>query len=124
AVGAQVFTYHAEGAGAYVPDGLQVYQITEDADWAAGAVAGQAIVGGVGAAVEELLIAGRPQPSASQTGRTPVPSLPLEDPLTDALLLQVLAGLRSPDSIIVEEAPSTREPMHDHLPILQPETFY
>src|SRR5690606_22829669 len=51
AVGAQLFTYHAEGAGAYVPDGLQVYQITEDADWAAGAVAGQAIVGGVGAAV-------------------------------------------------------------------------
>ena len=124
AVGAQLFTYHAEGAGAYVPDGLQVYQITEDADWAAGAVAGQAIVGGVGAAVQELLTINRPQPPATQAGRIAVPPLPLADPLTDALLLQVLAELRAPDSIIVEEAPSTREPMHDHLPILRPETFY
>jgi benzoylformate decarboxylase len=53
-----------------------------------------------------------------------VPRLPLADPLTDRLLLQTLAELRTPDSIVVEEAPSTREPMHDHLPILRPETFY
>jgi benzoylformate decarboxylase len=40
------------------------------------------------------------------------------------MLLQELARLRAPDTIIVEEAPSSREPMHDHLPILRPETFY
>jgi benzoylformate decarboxylase len=54
----------------------------------------------------------------------PPPHLPLADPLTDSLLLQTLAELRAPDSIVVEEAPSTREPMHDYLPILRPETFY
>jgi benzoylformate decarboxylase len=32
--------------------------------------------------------------------------------------------LRPADSIIVEEAPSTRPPMHDHLPIIEQETFY
>jgi benzoylformate decarboxylase len=32
--------------------------------------------------------------------------------------------LRSRDSIIVEEAPSTRGPMHDYLPILARDTFY
>jgi benzoylformate decarboxylase len=124
AVGAQLFTYHAEGRGEYVPDGLQVYQITEDADWAASAVAGQAIVGSVGAALQDLLSAGRAAAASAQRGRTPLPRLLLEDPLTDALLLQALAELRTPDSIIVEEAPSSREPMHDRLPILQPETFY
>ncbi len=59
-----------------------------------------------------------------QAGRKPAARLPLVDPLSDRLLLQALAELRPPDSIIVEEAPSSREPMHDHLPILRPDTFY
>lgn len=124
AIGAQVFTYHAEGEGAYVPDGLKVFQITEDPDWAASAVAGESIIGSAGAALVELASYPRPGAPAGQQGRTRLPPLPLRDPLTDSLLLQTLAGLRAADSIIVEEAPSTREPMHDHLPILQPETFY
>jgi benzoylformate decarboxylase len=44
--------------------------------------------------------------------------------LTDKYLMQQLASLRPPGSIIVEEAPSTRTPMHDYLPILQRDTFY
>ena len=40
ALGAPVFTYHAEGQGAYVPAGLTVFQVTEDPDWAACALAG------------------------------------------------------------------------------------
>lgn len=124
AIGAQVFTYHAEGSGPYVPEELQVHQLTEDPDWAASAVAGQSLIGSVGEALRSLAQAGRSTKPAVQRGRAPVPRLPLADPLTDRLLLQTLAELRTPDSIVVEEAPSTREPMHDHLPILRPETFY
>lgn len=125
AVGAPVFTYHAEGHGPYVPEGLGVFQITEDPDWAAAAVAGQSVVGSVGVALHELVRATHgATPREQQTGRRRVQRLSASGPLTDALLLQALADLRSPDSIIVEEAPSTREPMHDHLPILRPETFY
>ena len=124
AVGAPLFTYHAEGSGAYVPSGLAVYQLTEDADWAASAVAGESIVGNVGEAIRQLVAAGRRLPAAQQAGRAMSAKVPVADPLTDSMLLQVLAALRPADSIIVEEAPSTREPMHDHLPILRPETFY
>jgi benzoylformate decarboxylase len=124
AIGAQVFNYHAEGPGPFVPDGLAAFQITEDPDWAAAAVAGESIVGGVGAALRELAAIRRPGPAATQQGRTVAARLQLADPLTDALLLQTLAELRAPDSVVVEEAPSSREAMHDHLPILQPETFY
>jgi benzoylformate decarboxylase len=124
AVGAQVFTYHAEGSGPYVPESMAVYQVTEDPDWAASAVTGQSIVGSVGAALRELLAVPRRTPPAAQRGRKPAQRLPLADPLTDSLLLQVLADLRTPDSIIVEEAPGSREPMHDYLPILRPDTFY
>lgn len=44
--------------------------------------------------------------------------------MTDAYVLQQIAGLRTPESIIVEEAPSSRGPMHDYLPILRKDTFY
>jgi benzoylformate decarboxylase len=38
--------------------------------------------------------------------------------------MQQIAALRPSDSIIVEEAPSSRGPMHDYLPILERETFH
>jgi benzoylformate decarboxylase len=44
--------------------------------------------------------------------------------LTDKFLLQQIAALRPTGSIVVEEAPSTRGPMHDYLPILDRDTFY
>jgi benzoylformate decarboxylase len=124
AIGAPVFTYHAEGHGAYVPAALGVYQLTEDPDWAASAIVGQSIVGSVGAGIKALLAAGRRAAPAVQRGREAAPRLAATDPLTDEFLLQTLAQLRAADSIIVEEAPSSRGPMQSYLPILQSETFY
>ena len=39
-------------------------------------------------------------------------------------MLQALADVRDPASIVVEEAPSARPVMHERLPILRPGTFY
>src|SRR6478735_11884102 len=124
AIGAPVFTYHAEGQGPYVPPGLNVFQLSEDPDWTASALAGEPILGSVGASIASLLQAGRSAAPAIQQGRAAAPRLAMADRGTAAMLLQTLADLRSPDSIIVEEAPSTRPPMQRHLPILQSETFY
>ena len=44
--------------------------------------------------------------------------------ISTAWALQCLADARPRDSIVVEEAPSARAVMHQHLPILAPETFY
>jgi benzoylformate decarboxylase len=123
-IGAPVFTYHAEGSGKYIPDGLNAFQLTEDPDWAASALAGRSVLGSVGAAINDLLSAPRTRPPAAQRGRLPAPRLAAADPLTDSFLLQTLADLRAADSIIVEEAPSSRGPMQAHLPILRSETFY
>jgi len=38
--------------------------------------------------------------------------------------MQQIGALRPSDSIIVEEAPSSRGPMHDYLPMLERETFH
>ncbi len=124
AIGAPIFTYHAEGQGEYVPAGLSVFQLTEDPDWAAAALAGESILGSVGAAIADLLAVPRTSPPAAQQGRQPAPVVQLSDGLTDRLLLQTLAQLRTPDSIIVEEAPSTRPATQQYLPIVQSETFY
>jgi benzoylformate decarboxylase len=124
AIGAPVFTYHAEGHGRYVPEGLQVFQLTEDPEWAACAIAGRSIVGNVGPAIAGLLQQPRVSAAVQQHGRVATPRVLATEPMTDSFLLQTLAQLRTPDSIIVEEAPSSRGPMQAHLPILQSETFY
>jgi benzoylformate decarboxylase len=124
ALGAQVFTYHAEGEGPYLPDGIAAWQISEDPDWAASAVAGHSIIGSVGQAVRELAAGARAGAPAAQRGRQPVAPVDATGPLNDALLMQTLAELRSPDSIIVEEAPSSRETMNDRLPIVRPGTYH
>jgi benzoylformate decarboxylase len=91
---------------------------------AASAIAGQSMVGSVALAIDDLLAAGRSMAPPQQSGRVTTPRLSAAEPLTDAFLLQTLADLRAPDSIIVEEAPSSRPAMQQHLPILRSETFY
>ena len=122
--GAPVFTYHAEGTGPYKPAELQIYQMTDDPDWAACAIAGTAILTSVGSGLRDLLARQGPAAPARQQGRSRAPRLPPTDPMSDSFLMQTLAEVRAPDSVIVEEAPSSRSPMQAYLPILRSETFY
>jgi benzoylformate decarboxylase len=121
-LGAPVFTYHVEGSGPHIPDGATLFQIVDDPALAEAAAAGTSILGNVRDAVEALL--GAPAPDRPAPERQVRPSAPAPEPLTDAWLLSRLAALRDPDSIIVEEAPSSRGAMHDLLPILTPDSFY
>ena len=121
-LGAPVFTYHVEGSGPHVPDGATLFQVTDDPALAEAAAAGTPIVGNVRDAVWTLLAA--PAPDRPEPQQRVRPSVPAPEPLTDAYLLSRLAALRSPDSIIVEEAPSSRGAMHEHLPIVAPDSFY
>jgi benzoylformate decarboxylase len=123
-VGAPVFTYHVEGEGPHVPPGAEVCQLTEDAEAAARAPLGTAVVGDVGLALRELLAGSAPADRPLPPARTPAPRAEPTDPLTQAFVLQTLAGLRRPEDVIVEEAPTARIQMHAHLPILRARGFY
>ena len=92
--------------------------IIDDPALAAAAPVGSAIIGDIKDAVATLLEARRRTPDAEGLRSRPTPPPP--EPLTDAYVLSRLAALRTPASIIVEEAPSARGPMHDFLPILAP----
>jgi benzoylformate decarboxylase len=124
-LGAPVFTFHVAGEGPFVPEGAELFQVVDNPDVAAWAPVGTAMVGNLKATLQALLAAtGDSTRDRQSPARQPPAPLPSDGPLTEALLLQTLAELRPADSIIVEEAPSTRPTMHERLPILTPDTFY
>lgn len=127
AVGAPAFTYHVEGFGPHLPPGAKLGQLIDDPNIAAWAPVGTAAVGSIRLAVLDLLA--RPQPKARPLP-APRPDRPRAEPpqpgrrMSVAYVLQTLAEVRDPASIVVEEAPSARPVMHNYLPILRSETFY
>jgi benzoylformate decarboxylase len=123
ALGAPVFTYHVEGHGPHIPEGATLIQLTDDPGAAAWCPVGTSIVTNLKLGVAALL--GHPPAVARATPVIPARAQRLTpDTLSDRYLLQQIAALRPADSIIVEEAPSSRGPMHDYLPILERQTFH
>jgi benzoylformate decarboxylase len=84
---------------------------------------GSAIVTSLKPGLASLLAGPAPRDRPAPQRRAPAPRL-TGTPLTDAYLLQQIAALRPAGSIIVEEAPSSRGPMHDYLPITEHDGFY
>jgi benzoylformate decarboxylase len=125
ALGAAAFTYHVEGIGPHVPPSARLVQLTEDPSVAAWAPQGTSAVGSIRLGVRDLLA--RKPPSLSRERPAPrgkPPRVEPSSPMSTAFVLQTLAELRAPDSIVVEEAPSARATMQAYLPIVRSETFY
>ena len=122
-LGAPAFTYHVEGDGPHIPHGATLVQLTDDPGAASWCPVGTSIVTNLKLGVAALL------GSAPDTPRA-APSLPPRaahlqpDRLSDRYLMQQIAALRPPGSIIVEEAPSSRAAMHEHLPMLERDAFH
>lgn len=122
-VGGALSVYHTEGTGPHVPPGANVYQLVDNPMVASWAPVGTSTVVDAKAGLQFLLDHATAPEREEPTRRASKP--PLNGGLvSDAYLLQQIAKLRPPGSIIVEEAPSSREPMHDRLPILDPDSFY
>lgn len=122
-LGAPLFTYHVEGFGPHVPPGATVYQLTDDPAVASWAPAGTSVVTSLKLGIRDLLAGEAPRARAVPPALVR-PQPVSGSPLTDAYLVQQIAALRPKGSIVVEEAPSTRGPMHEHLPIIERDTFY
>ena len=122
-LGGPAFTYHNETQGLFIPEGSQLFQVVSDPDQAAYTPEGVSIVGNVGAAVEELLARPAPPARPKAEGRGPLPEIAASTPIPPRYLMQQLRRLRPKDSIVVEEAPTTRDPMNEQLPIEQANGF-
>jgi benzoylformate decarboxylase len=128
AVGAAAFTYHVEGFGPHVPEGAQLCQLIEDPMIASWAPVGTSAVGSVRLSVLELLKRPAPKERALPAPRPKPPRVELpSDPtqnMSTAFLMQTLAEVRAPDSIVVEESPGARPIIQTYLPIYHSETFF
>lgn len=122
-LGAPAFTYHVEGFGPFVPPGSELVQLVDDPNVAAWTPVGMSIFTGLQLGIAALLAGSNPPPRTAPA-LSPHPPRLAGDRLSDRYLLQQIAALRPKGSIIVEEAPSSRGPMHDHLPIVDEHGFY
>jgi benzoylformate decarboxylase len=123
-LGAPVFTYHVEGEGPHIPAGAQLLQLTDDPAAAARSPVGSSIVTNLKLGVASLLAQSAPASTRKPPAIPPRASLLSGGSLTDAYLLQQIAALRPANSIVVEEAPSSRGALHDRLPMIDRDSFF
>lgn len=118
--GAPAFTYHVEGSGPHWPVEASLFLVSDDPDHVAALPGGTGIIADPAAVMADLA----QRVVQRQSGRVSRSRTVPPQAMTDAWLLHRIAALRPADSIIVEEAPSSRDAMHDHLPILRENGFY
>ena len=123
-VGSSVFPYYPNIPGELLPAGAELVQITSDADEAARAPMGDAIVGDVKLALLHLLGA------VGESSRDPGESLPEPvpgeetDPITGTAAMNALREAFPEDGIVVLEAPSSTLALRNQLRISRPGSYY
>ena len=123
-LGAPVFTYHVEGHGPHIPAGASLVQLTDDPAAAAWAPVGLSIITNLKLGVGALLQSAPPPPQRPPPPEPARARRQAPDRLTETYLMQQIAALRPAGSIVVEEAPSSRQAMQDHLPMLEADSFH
>ena len=122
-LGGPLSFYHVEGFGPHIPDGTELFMLVDDPTLAQWAPAGTAAITNLKSGVGELLALSRPVDRPAPARRVAPAVLDGRD-FCDAYLMQQIARLRPRGAPIVEEAPSSRGPMHDYLPIVEEDGFY
>jgi benzoylformate decarboxylase len=116
-LGAPAFTFHVPGNLECARSGPPVYQITDDPETAATALAATSILGTMQLSAAALLEHVAKKEHRVNSVRAPVQRLSPADPIAAAFVMQTIGDLRQSDSVIVEEAPSHKQAMQEHLPI-------
>lgn len=132
-IGAPVFRYYPYVPGAYLPEGLRLLHITEDAAESGRAPVGDSLLSDAVLAVEALIPLVNPRSTAPQItkqphGMAPHPAAPEPDNvaglLTPFQLFQAVREATPENTILVEETASNLAELHTAWPINQPDSFY
>jgi len=122
-VGARVFLYYAYVPGNPINPKTRLFQITNDPQAAAGAMAGDSIVGNVGQAAAYIRAHTKPRPRATEDATTS-PRPAAQHPTTPAYLFSILNRVMPKNAVIVEECPSSKGDLDRHLVLNEPGSFY
>ena len=123
-VGSSVFPYYPYIPGPLLPEGATLTVITSDPAEAARAPMGDAILGDVGLALQQLVeLVGESDRSAPDP--RPAPGDPPEaDPMSGSQAMAALADVWPEDGIAVLEAPSSTMAMRNRLRLSRPGSYY
>jgi benzoylformate decarboxylase len=118
--GAPAFTYHAEGFGPHWPDHAALAVLSEDPAHLTALPGGFGVLGDVGAGLAAVagMVTAQAVRAPCQRAAPPPPGMAVP------YVLSRVAALRPDASILVEEAPTARGPMHDHLPVTSEKGFF
>jgi benzoylformate decarboxylase len=124
-LGAPVFRYFPYEPGPPVKGGTQVIHVTDNPEEASRAATGTGVMGDVALAVRQLIErlpkkAERPAPPP----REEVPAPEAKDSLPADYVLHALSQHLPDQAIVVEETPSSRMLLHQHVRIKSPGGFY
>ncbi|WP_024507529.1 benzoylformate decarboxylase [Bradyrhizobium sp. ARR65] len=123
-IGAPVFTFHVEGHASIFDGATTMFQITDDPDAAAVMPVGSSIVATMKPALSMLLELLPETKRAAPEGRKLPPAPAAADPIPVEFLLHTLRAAMGEDAALVEEAPSHRPAMHQHMPMRGQDSFY
>jgi benzoylformate decarboxylase len=118
-IGAPVFTFHVPGRCGLFDGGVPIFQMTTDTEAAAAAPAGTPILGSLRLGLDALRTALTPVARIAPASRQAAPAPTATSPIKAAYLLHRLRLAMPARAILVEEAPSHRPAMHEHLPITE-----
>ncbi len=122
-IGAPVFTYHVHTEGPFLPDGTRLFHLDCDPAAAAWAAAGTSVLSTVRAGVDGLLrLVGDVDRVAPAPRVRPV-TPPLADPLDAAAVLAAIGAALPAGAVLVEEAPSHKDLLHELIPITRPRGY-
>jgi len=129
-VGAPVFRYYPYVPGPYVPSGMRLLHISDDAGETGRAPIGDSLLGDAVLSLAALtdLVAGGPRSNGRAPARVeaaaPKRTNGSRDRLAAADVFAALNEIRPPHAVLVEEAPSNHVELHEAWPITEPDTFY
>jgi benzoylformate decarboxylase len=125
-MGAPVFSYHVPSSGPPIGTNTTLVHIVDDPRQAVVAQVGDTIVGSVGPVIDALLdkLAPIRHPRLTPPAARTVAKAPMASGMSPEAVMATLSQQLPPDAIVVEEAPTHRNAMHDYLPISRNRDFY
>jgi benzoylformate decarboxylase len=123
AMGGPLNLYHAESSGPHLPDGAACWSVGDNPSTLAWSPAGNAILGNTRAIAQALRTLCAPAYRDAPAPR-PASSRPDRAVLDDRLVMHCIAQALPDNAIIVEEAPTSRSAMQEHLRLSRPDCFF
>ena len=122
--GTQVFAYYPYIPGPLLPEGTTLVLLTSDPDEAARAPMGDALVGDVALALQELVELTGESDRHAPDPRPDPPAPEPQDPMSGSHAMAVLADVWPAGAVAVAEAPSSSSALRNRLRLSEPGSYY